>query len=475
MLQLFNSRERSSVRSLFERSCACIGLVVVVGLSGCATVDPNPGYDAAAEEIQAATGETEIYHPDKEAEAEKRVADLLGDGLTLQEAGQVALLNNRTVQAEFFRIGVAEADVVQSGLFANPSLSMLIGFPSGGGLVALEGGIVQGIGDLWQMPLRKRVSKHVRDRVILDVAKNVNDTLLAVKRRFFELVAAERAVTIATENLTVTQELLDLTLSRQEAGAGNEVDVNAARSENMQSEAVLLRANLRILEARASLLMLLGLSSVGSDLRVSGDLPDATTGLATAESMLALAQESRLDLRAAKQAVMAAEVSVRREQRLFLRVVEPGVSFEREQRKAGESTDFTAGPTLDLELPIFDQNQAQIARARFLHSQAIKVLEGLSISVQQQVRMAFQRANAMRSLTELYEERLIPQQETSLELAREAYRLGEASFVFVLDAQKTLLDSRSEYLNAQHSSANAIVDLERATGRPIDVVIRGPN
>lgn len=473
-MQKFDRSQRRGGRFLLMRSSAWVGLVVVLALSGCASVDPNPSYDAATEEIRVATGEADIYHPDREAEGAERVAELLLDGLTLQEAGQVALLNNRTVQAEFFRIGVAEADVVQSGLFANPSLSMLVGFPSGGGLVALEGGFVQGISDLWQMPLRKRATKRGRERVILDVARRVNDTLLNVKRSYFELMAAERAVTIATENLTVTQELLDLTLSRQEAGAGNEVDVNAARSENMQSEAVLQRANLRILEARASLLVLLGLSGAGSDLRVSGELP-AATGLATVESMLGLAQESRLDLRAAKQVVMAAEASMRLEERLFLRVVEPGVSFERDQRKAGERTEFTAGPTLDLELPIFDQNQAQVARARFLHSQAVKILEGLSIEVQQQVRMTFQRADAMRSLTELYKERLIPQQEASLELAREAYRLGEASFVFVLDAQKTLLDSRSEYLNTQHSSANAIVDLERATGRPIDVVTRGSN
>lgn len=472
-MQQFSPRRRR--RRLRMRTGACVGLVLVLGLSGCATVDPSPGYDAAVEAIRAATGEANVYRPDKEAEAEKRVSELLLDGLTLQEAGQVALLNNRTVQAAFFRIGVAEADVVQSGLFANPSLSMLVGFPSGGGLVALEGGLVQGISDLWQMPLRKRASKHVRDRVVLEIAKRVSDTLLEVKRSYVELLAAELAVTIATENRNVTQALLDLTLSRQEAGAGNEVDVNAARSEHMQSEVALQRANLRVLEARAPLLALLGLSNPGSDLRVSGDLPGAATGLATVESMLELAQKSRLDLRAARNAVLAAEASVRLEKRLFLRVVEPGVSFEREQRKAGESTDFIAGPTLDLELPIFDQNQAQIARARFLYSRAVKVLEGLSIDVQQQVRMTFQRAAAMRSLTEIYKERLIPQRETSLELAREAYRLGEASFVFVLDAQKALLGSRGEYLEAQHASANAVVDLERVTGRPIDVISQGSN
>ena len=80
------------------------GLLLLLG--GCASVDPGLDYARARDEVRAATGANALYQPGEEERARAQVTDLLGGGLTSQEAVQVALLNNRGLQELLFEIGV---------------------------------------------------------------------------------------------------------------------------------------------------------------------------------------------------------------------------------------------------------------------------------------------------------------------------------------------------------------------------------
>lgn len=442
-------------------------------LGGCASVDPTASYDKAAEHVRNVTGESQLYRPGDDQGVERRVAEFLTEGLTLREAGQIALLNNRDVQAAFLRIGVAEADLVQSGLFSNPSLSAVLRLPSGGGLVGLEAGVAQTISDLWQIPLRRRASERERDRTILGVAKVIVDKLFEVRKQYLRVVAADGAVAIAEESRAVAAELLELAVDRQEAGAGNAVDVNSARSELLQKEVLLRRASLEAVERRASLVKLLGISVLDGDLRLIDQLPNAPRQTLSLSSLLAFAEIHRLDLLAAQEAVGAAASWVKLQKRMFFRVVETGLEYEREPRASGEPTETSAGPALSIELPVFDQNRAQLARAEFLHMAAVKRLEGLQIAIRQDVSVAHRRMTELWALISFYRENVLPQQEESLQLAREAYQLGEVSFFSVLETQKSLLRVREEHLATLLQASRAVVELEQAAGQPLDTIPGG--
>ncbi len=85
----------------------------------------------------------------------------------------------------------------------------------------------------------------------------------------------------------------------------------------------------------------------------------------------------------------------------------------------------------------------------------------------QEARRAHKRAETLWSLTRFYENRVLPQEQQSLELARDAYRLGETSFLSVLEAQKSFLAAREQHLETLRASANTLVDLEQVTGQPL--------
>lgn len=474
-----------------------LSVVVLSALGGCATVDPRPDYERAAEHIRQATGRQSIYRPGDEEIVETKIDELLADGLSADEAVQVCLLNNPRLQAAFFNIGMASADVVQSGLLSNPSLGVSFRLPSGGGLANIEAGLAQNIVDLWQIPPRKRAAERVLDQTILELAGDAALLATQAKTAYYRAVAADQAQTIAAENLDIVRQLLDLTRARQEAGVGTEVDVNLSRSELYETELALRSAKLATFEARSELATLLGLTTSPRMLELSGALPEPPDWTLTVERLLETAAEWRLDIQAARQAIEAAAANVKLERLRVFQVLEVGIELERAERKrsggrkllaetvkssvaAGaltlpalgpsehEPTDFSIGPGISLELPIFDQNQAQIAMADYAYLQAIKTLDALIREVTQETRLAHERANAAWDTARFYVDHLLPLRRTNLELARDAYRAGRASFLSVLEAQRTLLAARAGYVAAREASAVALPELERITGRPID-------
>ena len=124
-----------------QRGFAVLSLGALLAYGGCATVNPRPDYERAAKYVSEATGQESSYRPGEEEMVERKVAELLAEGLTAAEAVQICLLNNPRLQAAFFDVGMARADLVQSGLLSNPSLGLSLRLPSGGGLANLEGGL----------------------------------------------------------------------------------------------------------------------------------------------------------------------------------------------------------------------------------------------------------------------------------------------------------------------------------------------
>lgn len=431
-------------------------------MSACATVNPRPDYDRTAQLITQATGQESIYHPEDEAVVKNTAEALLAGGITAQEALQLCLLNNPKLQAAFFTVGIARADVVQSGLFSNPALGFSPRFPAASGPIDFEGSLAQNIADFWLIPARKRVAEQSLEQAILALAREVSATALEAKAAYYKAVRTDREIEVIQGNVDITRQLVDLAKVREEAGVGSLVDVQLSESELLQMELALRAATVARFEARTELTKLLGLPVSPDQLQLIDQLPDPPQWTLEPERLIELARSHRLDLQAAQQAVRAAEARVAEEQRNALRVVEVGGVRDAEDR---------TGPALSVELPLFDQNQAQIAKASYFTQQANKNLEALVQELTQDTRVTYARARTAWETTRFYQHQLLPLREGSLELSREAYRYGRASFLQVLEAERKLLEARAGYLQALETSATALVDLERVTGQPVAQIL----
>ena len=475
---------------------------VLAGLAagGCATTDPRPDFERAGRAVERATGTPWPVTPTDEACVTAQVAELLRGGLTSDKVVQLALLNNPRVRSELLSIGIGRAQVVQSTLFTNPVLALSLRLPDGGGLSNLEMGLSQNIAELWQIPLRTQAAQRDLDRTILDVARTASVAALDAKSAYFQAVRADRDCDIARQNLDVTGQLVDLALARRDAGAGSEVDVNLARARRMESELQSRRAEVTVVETRAELARLCGLQTPPNELVLAEPLPEPAVWTLTADDVIALARAHRLDVQAVKQLVDAAEARVGLERSRFLRSLELGVSVERAERgkrgdrkwlaetawasaEAGQltapspqpreplSTDWVVGPTLGVELPLFDQNQAQVARAECEFEQAQQALQALDRDLTQQAHVALTRARAAADNTRLYRDSYLPLQEQSLQLAQDAYRVGRTQLLAVLDVQRGLLEARAGYVAAQAEAGVALVAMERVAGLPASALL----
>ncbi len=143
-----------------------------------------------------------------------------------------------------------------------------------------------------------------------------------------------------------------------------------------------------------------------------------------------------------------------------------------EPRSARDSdTDFIIGPSISLDLPVFDQNQAQIAKARYALERQLRLLAGLERTLRQEVREAADQARTAWEVARYYRDEVVPQAERNLELSRDSYREGQSSILAVLDAQRTFLTARDRYAEAVQQGAAVVPDLERAVGLPMEQIL----
>ncbi len=480
----------------FGYGLAISALVTVLG--GCATVEPRADYLRVRELVSEATGVPDMYRPGEDERVAELVEERLADGLSIEDSIAIALLNNPTLQASLFEVGLARADVVQAGLLSNPSLGVSLRLPSGGGLANVEAGLAQNIAELWQIPVRTRAAESALDAAILDVARRAAALFVDTKKAYFTALQAAERQDVIQENLELAKRLATLAEERQRAGASGRVDVNLARTAVIEAELQAESARLAADDARRTLATLLGVSNRASELQLTNQLPPPPENMPDGDALLQLALASRLDVAAASDLVQAAEAKLQTEYRRVFPLVELGVSMERDARKSqggrdvladtaratiangrlsapeiqprserDQDTEFVIGPTLSLELPIFDQNQAQIARAKYDFEQAVKTRVAIERALVQEVHGVLDRAKTNWRLVRMYRERSLPLAQENLDLSQEAYRLGKASFLSVLEAQRFLLSSRRDYVNALGEASMTLPELEQVVGRPL--------
>lgn len=440
----------------------------------CATVDPRPDFARARDEIRVATGQDEVHDPEAPALAADEIATVLGDGLTLDETLRIALLNNRRLQAGFQRLGIARADFVQAGLLRNPSLSLAFFLPSGGGRTRLTADLAARVSELWELPVRKDVAAAGLENELVALALQAAEIVLEARRSYYESVAAAEARALAAENAELAGQGLVAVRKRIERGVATRGEESLARSQELGAALAHQRAERAEVFSRRRLAAWLSLEEDLLGIALTDPLP---APLATALEREPLVQQSRmrrLDLRASAALVARARAAVELEERRRFPDIDLGVSAERPE--GGSSSEFLLGPTGTLELPLFDQNQAQVSRARFHLAELQKEHEALLAEAAQGVRAAADAATVSVGAVRLIEAELLPEATRGLDLARRSFELGDATTTLLLESQRALVMARQALLDARLEAALARVELERQLGAPLnDPALHSPD
>jgi len=367
------------------RRAPLAGLVTMGFLVGCASIPARPGFDdvrAAAGERLRARVEWRQSSDDDHA-AEHAVRDLLSHELTADAAVQIALLNNRRLQATYEDLGVTQAAVVQAGLLSNPVFSAGVSFPEGGGQSELAFGVAQSFLDVFLTPLRRRVAEAEFESARHDVTAAVIDLAAEARDAFIrhqadeELLALRRQV---EETSALAQEVM--------AGlheAGNVRDVDLARQRVEREEAILAAevAALSAARSRERLNAIMGLWGVDTAWTILPRLPDPPAAADQSDDVERMAIERSAALAAARARVIAAgELAGLTDSTALLTAIDLGAHAER------EDGHWEIGPEVSLPIPLFDQGQARRAAARAELRREVQRHAAIAIEVRVAARAA---------------------------------------------------------------------------------------
>jgi cobalt-zinc-cadmium efflux system outer membrane protein len=447
-------------------------LFAILCAAGC-VVPKQAGFDEVARSLAQRTDHR--VHWNQGTDEDRRVADetrrLLHEELTADRAIQIALFNNPRLQATYERLGVAQAEVVQAGLLKNPSLSLHWGFRFGDtGLDELVGSLTGAFLDLFLMPLKKKFANAEFRRVKLEVADAVLATIDEVSQAFYTVQAATQIVSVRRTILDAEKAATELALRQHEAGNLSELDLANQQAVYTQAKLDLARAQCQLLADRERLTRLLGVWGSDVEYRVAPKLPDVPANDPDLAHLERVAIVNRLDLAAAREELKLASAALQvTKGTRVISGLSAGVQAHRDP-----DGPKTIGPTVDLELPIFDQKQAEVARLRAELHAAQHRSDALAIAIRSEVRQARDRLLVSRLTVETYAQALLPLRERIVQLSQEQYNAMLLGVYQLLQAKQSEVNAYREYIESVRDYWIARADLERAIGTRLVPAAQSP-
>lgn len=435
-------------------------VIGTAGLDGCAAVavDPKAGFPEVSRLVTERAGQEIAWTPGAEETppALETIETRLKDGLSEDGAIQIALLNNRQLQALYARLGIAQADLVQASLLHNPVVDATAGFPIGGGIADLGFGMAMDFIDLLYTPLRKRVATAKFEEVKLRVAAEVLDVAWRTRTAFYRHQANEQLVEMRRQVAASTAASFELAQHMREAGNMRELDLASEHALAEEAKLDLRLAEVTVRESRETLNALMGLWGETAQMWTvaSVRLPEPPREPLDSARLESRAIERSLDLAAAEQLIVAAaeNAGLDRASGLIPELILGG----RGGRDRGE---WKPGPIFILPLPFFDRGQARLARAQAELRQTRELHYALAVRIRAVTRTTRDRIDGHRDRALHYRDVLLPVRDRVLQETQLQYNAMQVGPLDLLRAKEQQIETAVRYIDTLREYWTAHADL----------------
>ena len=446
-------------------------LAALAMLGGCASFSPDGGFGVVEQTARSRLGkDVQWARSDAQRRAlAQRVSALLAGPLTVDDAVQVALLNNRGLQAAFAELGIGEAELVQAGRLPNPGF----GFArlTRGDEVELERGLHFNLARLIAMPLLRQLESRRFARTQAEAAMAVLSLATDTRKAYFNAVAAEETVRYRLQVRQAAEASAELARRMQQVGNFNRLQ--RAREQAFYADAALnlARAEQAQRSTRERLTRLLGLWGEQAAFKLPERLPDLPAAAEDRPDIERTAMAQRLDVQGAR---LIAEQTAKNlgltKATRFVNVLELGVV-----RSSSNEAATQRGWELSVELPLFDWGDARVARAEAVYLQAVDRAAETAVNARSEVREAYGAYRSAYDIAMHHRDELVPLRKLVAEENLLRYN-GMLIGVFELLADARLqIASVNAYIESLRDFWIAQADLEMALiGRPSLAAAAGP-
>ena len=449
---------RSTSRTL-EQYKACLAAILLVFLTGCATFDQRAGFSDLNAAVQDRSGLWLTWNlgTELDAQAATQVRELLAAKLTANGATQIALLNNRNLQALYAELGVAQADLVQAGLLENPIFDLSAKFPLQGGNPVFDLGVAMGFLNIFYIPLRKRIAGAQFEAAKLRVTGEVLDFAAGVRTAYYQHQANEQMMELQqaiTRGLTAA-----LDVAQRLHAAGNITALDLARERAVAEEAKLqlATAEMAVRQSREHLHNLMGLWGDHIAWEMTPRLPDIPNQAILLEKIEHDALSRSLDLASARQEMIVAGERLGFNRATTL-VPEMHVGAVAERSGEGE---WEVGPSVEFPIPLFDQGQTRIGRGAVALRRTQQLYYALAVQVRSTARTVRDRLQGARNRALYYRDIMLPLRERIVNESQLQYNAMQIGVFDLLRSQERQIQTAAAYIDSQLSYWLARTDLDQ--------------
>lgn len=432
---------------------------LLVAFGSCASVNTRAAFPDIENLVRERGIEKVHWRGDSAADAaiDVYVEKLLNGNITANQAVEIALLNNRTLQATFEELSVAQADLVAAGLLNNPLFDAQVRFFTGSANPSAELDLVQNFLDIFFIPLRKRVATAALEETKLHVAGAVLDVAGKVRAAFYEHEGAEESLGMWQQVIKASQASYTIAKNLRAAGNITELDLSSERALYEQSKLNLRSAEVSTLMTRERLNMLMGLWGKQTEWKVNDRLPDLPTKDPEPQSLEARAIERSLDLAVARQELTrAAQVlGIAQPSALFS---DSAIGLSAEHERNG---DWGIGPALSIPLAVFNQGQPAVARAEAAFRAANEKYFALAVTIRSQVRAAFVALSAARERANYYRKVLLPLRQQIVDQSQLQYNAMQIAPFQLVEAKQQQIDAANASIDALRRYWLARTDMDQ--------------
>ena len=418
-----------------------IGILLAL-TTGCCRI-PDPSGEAIVESVFDRTGYDVAWDRKAPVCKEELINCLLQDQLTVDEAVQIALLNSPKIQALFEEVGIAQSDLINASLIANPIFGMAVRIPEGSfPSVNPEIDALQSLVSILLQPIRRKSACFELAGTVAHVTSELFQFIELVSETFYNAQAS--MISLEWQKQILEARELEFLVTEKLIEVGNTNQLHYEIHFDEFQEALLSYESMQI-EVN-TLKMELGQLMGVFEFEISCDmgLPPSICQ----QNLIGIAYHQRFDLLASRMQTDAIATSMGLYQWYAYTDFAAGVAYEREI----DGTNKT-GPGFVLEIPIFNFGQGDRMKVRAMFCQNVQQTRDLCLQIQQEVRTFYEGMVLSKSRSEQLQHNVIPDKQEIVDQNLRFYNFMNASVYDLLEAkvaelmsEMMLVEAKRDYL-----------------------------
>lgn len=438
-------------------------VLTALGLSGCAAFSPDGGMTTVSD-LTSQTIKKDIafvHSAEGAAAVDARVRELLARTLSADAAVQIALLNNKGLQAAYNELALAETDLVEQSLPPNPAFSL--SRISGDGGSEIERQVVGDILALATLPFRSEIARERFRAAQLRAALATLRLAADVRRAYLRTVAGNEMVALLTDAKATAESTAQLAAKLGETGSLNKLDQAREQVFYAETTADLATARQAATSARERLARLMGLWDGGLDFRLPNQLPPLPRRPQSLPSIEADAVAHRIDLQIARLELNALAKALNlTEATRFVTLLDLAGISRRTQDPEGPPFR-ERGFDVQFQIPIFDGGEVRMRQAAETYNLAFNRLTERAVNVRSEARDAYRVYRSAYDIAGHYQREIIPLRKIITEEMQLRFSSMQVDiFALLTEARQRLaalrgaIDARQRFFLAQADLQTAV-------------------